>query len=501
MGATSQSTMQRIVSLVVFGLALCQASDKISSIPNLDPAMQCWDSYSGYLPVEAGAKELFYWYHEATSEASSKPLVLWLNGGPGCSSLGGMFTENGPYVLDQGLNVSLNPYSWNKVANMLYIEQPAGVGFSHPAAPTNDTVTAADTHAALVAFLAKHPELKGRKFYIAGESYGGHYIPNTAKAVLDANEKADEQDKINLVGFAVGNGYTDWQLDFNTNVQNGRFHALSSQELYDAADKACDGNFARCFWPNPNHECPDACGDAVTAATTFAMDGSIDIYDIYEDVCLQKGQQRVPTQMFKLMSERRNQLAQQSTGSRRSQLGGTTISPVFPTCIDNFQADYLNRADVQAAIHVDPSTIPFGKWSDCGLDGNYSFNYESELPNYKEWVAAGKLQMLIYNGDADYILSHMGNSAWIREGLKLKQSASWKPWRGSDSQVAGYYEEYSTAGVPLVFLTVKGAGHMVPKDRPRHALDMLTQFLQGGDYDKVSPEANPSSPAPLCSPK
>ena len=70
-------------------------------------------------------------------------------------------------------------------------------------------------------------------------------------------------------------------------VQNGRFHALSSQELYDAADKACNGSFARCFWPNPNHECPEACGDAVTAATTFAMDGSIDIYDIYEDVCLQ----------------------------------------------------------------------------------------------------------------------------------------------------------------------------------------------------------------------
>ena len=70
-------------------------------------------------------------------------------------------------------------------------------------------------------------------------------------------------------------------------TSNGRFHALSSQELYDAADKACNGSFARCFWPNPNHECPEACGDAVTAATTFAMDGSIDIYDIYEDVCLQ----------------------------------------------------------------------------------------------------------------------------------------------------------------------------------------------------------------------
>ena len=69
-----------------------------------------------------------------------------------------------------------------------------------------------------------------------------------------------------------------------------------------------------------------------------------------------------------------------------------------------FQSHSLSTS-LQAAIHVDPSTIPFGKWSDCGLDGNYSFNYESELPNYKQWVAAGKLQMLIYNGDADYILS------------------------------------------------------------------------------------------------
>jgi polar amino acid transport system substrate-binding protein len=150
---------------------------------------------------------------------------------------------------------------------------------------------------------------------------------------------------------------------------------------------------------------------------------------------------------------------------------------------------------VQQAIGVRPGTIPGGKWSDCG-NVQYDFNYLSELPRYKQWVAEGELQILIYNGDADYILSHMGNSAWINQGLALNKTREWTKWRGSDGQVAGYFEEYATAGVPLTFLTVKGAGHMVPRDRPKHALDMLTRFLAGGDFDKV-----PLAPdTPLCPP-
>ena len=100
------------------------------------------------------------------------------------------------------------------------------------------------------------------------------------------------------------------------------------------------------------------------------------------------------------------------------------------------------------------------------------------------------------NGDADYILSHMGNAAWVSEGLQLNKSAEWAAWRGSDGQVAGYFEEYETAGKPLTFLTVKGAGHMVPKDRPKHALDMLSRFLAGGGYANVSRAAT----EPLCAP-
>ena len=102
------------------------------------------------------------------------------------------------------------------------------------------------------------------------------------------------------------------------------------------------------------------------------------------------------------------------------------------------------------------------------------------------------LSILIYSGDADFILNHMGSINWITEGLNNSVTKPWTMWRGSDGQVAGYYEEYDG----LTFLTVKGAGHFVPKDRPRHALDMLASFLSGTPYDAVKPGVMP--PAPLC---
>ena len=232
------------------------------------------------------------------------------------------------------------------------------------------------------------------------------------------------------------------------------------------------------------------------------MGGAIDIYDIYEDVCLDEAQQRAPTQMFRLLEEQRKQRLKHSpafrramersrsvvgaTGESEARRLGTTISPIFATCIDVYNVKYLNLPEVQRAIHIRPGTVTGGKWSDCG-GVDYEFNYESELPNYREWVKTKPFDILIYNGDADYILSHMGNTAWITRGLNATVTTKWQKWRGSDRQVAGYYEEYDG----LTFLTVKGAGHMVPKDRPQHALDMLSSFLSGKKYNTVATVAKP----------
>ena len=217
-------------------------------------------------------------------------------------------------------------------------------------------------------------------------------------------------------------------------------------------------------------------------------------------MCLDPSQSRLETQTTVLAGERlkqREAMASFEVQQKLRRRARATISPVFPTCIDASSAKYLNMPAVWEAMHVRKSTVPNGKWSDCG-NVNYTFNYESELPKYEEWAKAGDLQILIYNGDADFILSHMGNAAWINDGLKLAKMQDWTKWRGSDGQVAGYFERYTTAGglgIPLSFLTVKGAGHMVPRDRPKHALDMFERFLAGGDYDRVQPA--PTSP--LCS--
>ena len=378
----------------------CDCDDRVTQVPNFDEGEVCWSQYAGYLNATDDHK-LFYWYHEAVSAPEEKPLVLWLNGGPGCSSLGGMFTELGPFVLDKDLKVTLNPFSFNKVANILFLEQPAGVGFSYPNVPANDESTAKDTDAAVRSFLAAHSELQGRDFYVMGESYGGHYVPNTAKQiqVSNANLPSSSPDRIHLKGFAVGNGYTDWQLDFNANVENARYHALTSQALLEKAETACDGDYARCFWPRADVECPAACQEAVQEATQHGEDGTIDIYDIYNDVCLEDHQERLETQATTFLKHRREARQKHLVLSSASTSRGlrATISPVFPTCIDAFTENYLNLPQVQKAIHVKPDTIPNGKWADCG-NVDYEFNYESELDNYREWTQDGDLEILMYVG-------------------------------------------------------------------------------------------------------
>ena len=108
--------------------------------------------------------------------------------------------------------------------------------------------------------------------------------------------------------------------------------------------RACDGDFARCFWPRDDVPCPKECDAAVSAATVNAMDGSIDIYDIYEDVCLE-GKSRQPTAAFLLEQERRR--AVERMRAVRGTLSSTPISPIFPTCADNYNSAYLNLPQVQ----------------------------------------------------------------------------------------------------------------------------------------------------------
>ena len=88
--------------------------------------------YSGYLSLEDPLKKYHYVFIETTQDSYNAPLVLWLNGGPGCSSLLGWITENGPAIFKGSDDtLSMNEYSWNKLANIVYLESPGNVGFSY----------------------------------------------------------------------------------------------------------------------------------------------------------------------------------------------------------------------------------------------------------------------------------------------------------------------------------------------------------------------------------
>lgn len=132
--------------------------------------------YTGWLDV--GRKHFFFWYFESQNIPDNDPLLLWLTGGPGGSSMLGMLQELGPCLINgHGNGTTHNYYGWSKNANLLFVDQPAGVGFSYldedEPLPDNSFTAAADLHLFLQTFVSKvFPKLLDRPFYISGESYG-----------------------------------------------------------------------------------------------------------------------------------------------------------------------------------------------------------------------------------------------------------------------------------------------------------------------------------------
>ena len=296
---------------------VCEAwagqADEIIELPG--PFRQ----FSGFLAV--GDRRLFYYLAEAdladddAAAPEDAPLMLWLNGGPGCSSLGGLLTENGPFVVGPhgaAGPIARNPYSWNKAAHVLYLEQPAGVGFSVPARPAGDASAAADVAAALRCFARKHPaRVAAERLFLSGESYAGHYVPRTAEAIFAASASAaagdddgggDAEDDsaarrlaemLRRGGLLIGNGVADHRLDFDMIVPYAYSHALVPRRHYDQVMSACGaGGSGRCMWPRPGAPCDAPCAAATDAALAHLFAGGagnggfgeIDVYDVLSDV-------------------------------------------------------------------------------------------------------------------------------------------------------------------------------------------------------------------------
>ena len=173
------------VSLLTFALAgLAYAAPEADRVLEV-PGMAVFDNfafYSGYLPIPDTGKSLHYLFAESQSNPATDPLIIWFNGGPGCSSMLGWAQEHGPYVMDSGTDFwRKNDYSWNNEANVIYIESPAGVGYSFCSSVKEcsftDEKSSLDNLTAVLQWFEKFPEFKSHDLYISGESYAGIYVP------------------------------------------------------------------------------------------------------------------------------------------------------------------------------------------------------------------------------------------------------------------------------------------------------------------------------------
>lgn len=425
-----------------------QNSDRVLNLPG-----QTFDvsfaHYSGYVTVnEDSGKALFYWFFEAVEDPSSKPLVLWLNGGPGCSSIAyGEAEEIGPFhIKEDGKTLYLNAYSWNQVANILFLDSPVGVGFSYSNTSSDlvnngDKSTAEDSLQFLLKWFERFPQYKGRDFYISGESYGGHYVPQLSQAIVRYNLVAKEK-LINIRGYMVGNALTDDYHDHLGVFQFMWSAGLISDHTYRLLNIFCD-------FQSFIHSSKQ-CNNILEIASDEL--GNIDPYSIYTPSCPANG-----TMNHQLV--------------KRLLVGH--VSEKYDPCTEKHSVVYFNLPEVQKALHVDVKHAP-SKWETCSdlVNNNWKDSPRSVLDIYRELIPSG-LRIWIFSGDTDAVIP-VTSTRFSIDALKLPTVSPWRAWY-DDGQVGGWTQQY--AG--LTFVTVRGAGHEVPLHKPKQALTLLKSFLSG----------------------
>ncbi|KAG8498368.1 hypothetical protein CXB51_007279 [Gossypium anomalum] len=424
--------------------------DRISRLPG-QPKVG-FQQYAGYVTVDKRKQRaLFYYFAEAEVDPESKPLVLWLNGGPGCSSLG---LE--PFLRMDRLGLAGKCWSRTNIAgikaNMLYLEAPIGVGFSYSADDSsyeavNDKITARDNLVFLQNWFLKFPQYKNRSLFITGESYAGHYIPQLAELMHQFNKK---EKLFNLKGIALGNPVLEFATDFNSRAEFFWSHGLISDSTYKLFTTSC--NYSRYvseyYRGNVSPICSRVMGQVSTETSRF-----VDKYDVTLDVCI-------------------SSVLSQSKILTTQQVGDT-----IDVCVEDETVNYLNRQDVQKALHA--RLVGVHKWAVCSSVLDYEL-LDLEIPTITivgRLVKAG-IPVMVYSGDQDSVIPLTGSRKLVNqlaEELGLKTTVPYRVWF-EGQQVGGWTQAY---GNILSFATIRGASHEAPFSQPERSLVLFKAFLEG----------------------
>ncbi|CAN8259853.1 unnamed protein product [Cochlearia groenlandica] len=420
------------------GSLIVERSFRFPNIPSYGNAtVDDLGHHAGYfkLPKSQGAR-MFYFFFESRNK-KDVPLVIWLTGGPGCSSELAMFYENGPFKIDKNMSLAWNQYGWDQASNLLYVDQPVGTGFSYTTDKSDirhdETGVSDDLYDFLQAFFSEHPKLAKKDFYITGESYAGHYIPALAARVHKGN-KANEGVHINLKGFAIGNGLTNPTFQYPAYPDYAFEMGLITKAQHDRLENIvplCDLSIKLCG----------------TNGTTSCMASYLVCNTLFSGII--------------------------------SHAAGVNYYDIRKKCVGNMCYDFsnmekfLNLKTVRKSLGVgDMEFVSCSTSVYMAMLQDWMRNLEVGIPTLLE----DGINLLVYAGEYDLICNWLGNSRWVNamewSGKENFKATKLVPFM-VDGKEAGSLKSYGQ----LSFLKVKDAGHMVPMDQPKAAFKMLKSWM------------------------
>ncbi|KAI0789518.1 Alpha/Beta hydrolase protein [Abortiporus biennis] len=425
-----------------------------------DPAVK---QHSGYLDISDG-KHLFFWFFESRTNPESAPLTLWLNGGPGCSSITGLLFELGPCSIDnEGRNVTHNKHGWNTHSNMIFLDQPINVGYSYSddgSTVNTSPVAAEDVYAFLELFLSRYPQYSKSPFHIAAESYGGTYAPNIASVIYKKNKELSfapipDVKPIHLTSVILANGLTDPYVQYGSIPDyacNGPYAVLDpdSPQCESLRSKVgtCQRLIQSCYNFNSRWTCVPAGAYCNSQLMGPLVQTGKNPYDVRKDCDRQKDGNLCYRQMSWIETW-------MNDNNNKKQLG-VPSDRTFESCNMEVNQAFFGQGD---GMHNSALLL-----TDLINDG---------------------VKLLVYAGNADMMCNYIGNEAWVEklehkfheEFVKTKPV----PWVTLDSgKVAGETRSAGGNGFTsgnVTFVNVFEAGHMVPYDQPEAALDLFTRWI------------------------
>lgn len=397
-------------------------------------------SYTGYLTVNKSSNgNLFFWFIKAnTNNWADSPLVLWLQGGPGASSLFGLFTENGPFNIVTEDQLTLRKYSWHIKANLIYIDNPVGTGFSFTdenGYSTNQDQVATNLYNALLQFYKLFPELQSNRLIVSGESYGGKYVP-ALSAFIDKKNEMSNDFKIKLDAILIGNGMTD---PINQ-LQYGDY-------LYQLG--LIDRNALKIF-----HEYEEK------IANFILKEKYMDAYNTFNEF---------------IGFDSNTALFLNLTGFE------THFNYLHPENDrkDELLANYLNKPEIRKALHVGNNKFVSPTDENIVLEhlkGDIFKSIAHLLPGL-----LSNHHVVVYNGQLDIICAY---PMMVNYLLKLKFNGDTE-YRNNrryiyrvDKELAGYVKE----GGNLTEVLIRKAGHMVPADMPKYTFDIISRLADNKEF-------------------